>query len=424
MAAGPLVAAALLWACMHGVGSGRSKSSVGTFPRATVFSKLAPNGAPGKIDSYGNTLSLLLLPPPQNAADASDSGNGTVLIAATRANVAGGSNYPVLRRSTDGGSTFSLAILPVGLAVPGVSWQQIQLAYDAGASQLVVMLGNGTKPSKITCQSGVLHQTVSTDRGLTFAPVEDISHTLSNPHDRSCISPPGGIGIQLRPGTTYAGRMLMAATHHAYQGDIILRHDKGQKSNVYNASDELHHPGLDEMQLIQLRNGSVMALARNCAQPTGTMKECMMVASAVGPGRLSSEGNLEEGADSGGEGGKRVMISISTSSGGEHWSKPRPHPDLVTPVCNFGVTYYRDAVLFSGPYSELSRTNLSVLANTDGNGARFDRSLVLIPGPAGYSNIQCGLSGTNDCAVLFSTQGTRTIDLVRFPSDALLGHSK
>lgn len=109
----------------------------------------------------------------------------------------------------------------------------------------------------------------------------------------------------------------------------------------YNASDDLHHPGLDEMQLVQLRNGSIMALARNCADPTGAMKQCMMA---------GSDPDLERGQ---GDGGKRVMVSISSSSsGGEQWSHPRPHPELLTPVCNFGVTYYRDAVLFSGPYSE------------------------------------------------------------------------
>lgn len=52
----------------------------------------------------------------------------------------------------------------------------------------------------------------------------------------------------------------------------------------------------------------------------------------------------------------------------------------MTPVCNFGVTHYKGAVLFTGPYSETQRANLSVLASTDGNGVRFDRSLVLHSG--------------------------------------------
>ena len=53
--------AALLWvACFEGT---VVVMAVDAFPRATVFSKLEPIGAPGKISGYGNTLSLLLLPP-------------------------------------------------------------------------------------------------------------------------------------------------------------------------------------------------------------------------------------------------------------------------------------------------------------------------------------------------------------------------
>ena len=382
-------------------------------PLATLFSSKGPShGAPASIENYGNTLSLLLLPP--QLGD-----NSTILIAATRGNVNKVSNVPVLRRSSDGGVSFGTVILPVGVPAPGVSWQQVTQAYDAVANRLIIVLGNATtglQQGNLTCESGVLHQTVSTDRGLTFSPVQDISHSLPNLHDRSCISPSGGVGIQLRPGTNHAGRMLIAATHHAYQGDIILRQDSNAESAVYNATDDLHHPGLDEMQLVQLSNGSIMALARNCADATGSMKNCMMMHNDAENSAVSNFDHDDD--DGGGGGGKRVMVSVSES--GVHWSTPRPHKDLVTPVCNFGVTHYRGAVLFSGPYNETTRTNLSVLASTDGNGVSFDRSLVLHAGAAGYSSIQCGLPATYDCAVLFSTQSTREIQLVRFQSQALL----
>ena len=88
-------------------------------------------------------------------------------------------------------------------------------AYDAVANRLIVVLGNATteiQQGNLTCESGVLHQTVSTDCGLTFSSVQDISHSLPNLHDKSCISPSGGVGIQLRGrlGTNHAGRMLIA----------------------------------------------------------------------------------------------------------------------------------------------------------------------------------------------------------------------
>jgi hypothetical protein len=387
-------------------------------PPVNIFCSETYHGLPGSVLSFGNTLSLLLLAsPPRAAAAGHDENNNATLLAATRANLKG-ADYPVLRRSTDGGVSFGSPVLPVGGPVDGVHWQQVMQAYDATNNRVIMLLGSGRLHANKTCQSGGLRQVVSTDRGQTFSPPEDISPGLSIQRDRSCISPPGGIGIQLRPDSTNPnghGELLMAATQHAYQGDIILRQRAGASSGRYNVSDGLHLRGLDEMQLAQLGNGSVMAFARNCADATGSMKNCVMTMlsnSADQVGELVS-------TRARGAGGARVMVSVSNDSG-VHWSAPRPHPDLVTPVCNFGVTHHRGAVLFSGPYSETSRTNLSVLASLD-DGVHFTRSLVLVPGPAGYSNVQCGLPEPYDCAVLFSTQTTRKIQLVRFQSNSLLG---
>jgi hypothetical protein len=224
----------------------------------------------------------------------------------------------MLRRSTDGGVSFGPAVLPVG-SVPGFNWQQVMQVFDAPNNRHIVIqqVGNGSGAGhSLTCQSNGLAQVVSTDRGLTFAAVEHISRLFPIPRDRSCISPPGGIGIQLKDQT-----LLVPATHHAYQGDVILRSDDGGRS--YSVSDSLHHPGLDEMQLVQLDNGSVMSLARNCVNATGSMSGCMMASDADSDGGTS----------------KRVAVSIS-DDGGARWSLPRLHQDLVTPVCNFGVTAY------------------------------------------------------------------------------------
>jgi hypothetical protein len=54
-----------------------------------------------------------------------------------------------------------------------------------------------------------------------------------------------------------------------------------------------------------------------------------------------------------------------------------------------------------------------VLASTD-DGLHFSPLLVLVAGPAGYSNIQCGLPLPYDCGVLYSTQVSREILFVRF----------
>ena len=160
------------------------------------------------------------------------------------------------------------------------------------------------------------------------------------------------------------------------------------------------------MQLVELRNGSVLAIARNCAAANGHLMSCQMLDSeertAVVPG-----------------GGKRFAVSISTNQG-VSWSDPRMHQDLITPVCNAGITKYRDAILFTGPHSETNRTNLTVLASYN-DADTFSRALQLVPGSAGYSSVQCGLPPPHDCGVLYSDQHSR-IFFLRFSFAALSPH--
>ena len=167
------------------------------------------------------------------------------------------------------------------------------------------------------------------------------------------------------------------------------------------------------------RNGSLITIFRNCFLPGGSLKGCQG----------------ESDADSAGVGGKRFFYSISNDgkhprttpavlngltnlalcllAGGVGWTKPRAHPDLVTPVCQGSVTGYKQQLLFSGPYSETSRTNLTILASDD-NGATFSRSLRITPGAAGYTGLQCGMPGDNDCAVVYDAG--HKIDFVAFSS--------
>ena len=161
----------------------------------------------------------------------------------------------------------------------------------------------------------------------------------------------------------------------------------------------------------------MITIFRNCFLPGGSLKGCQG----------------ESDTDSAGVGGKRFFYSISNDgkhqtasipwydwchdfcllAGGVGWTKPRAHPDLVTPVCQGSVTGYKQQLLFSGPYSETSRTNLTILASDD-NGATFSRSLRITPGAAGYTGLQCGMPGDNDCAVVYDAG--HKIDFVAFSS--------
>jgi hypothetical protein len=118
----------------------------------------------------------------------------------------------------------------------------------------------------------------------------------------------------------------------------------------------------------------------------------------------------------------KVQLLPAGDDGGISWSAPYPHPDLVTPVCQGSVTLCsaadghrcdKPALLFAGPRSETSRTNLTILASDD-NGVTFRRSLLITAGAAGYTGLQCGLPGANDCAVVYDSGGK--IDFVAFSS--------
>ena len=87
------------------------------------------------------------------------------------------------------------------------------------------------------------------------------------------------------------------------------------------------------------------------------------------------------------------------------------------PCSNSAIISYDSTLLFSGPFSETTRHNLTVLASDDG-GTTFSRRLVLVPGTAGYSSLACGFEekGTvnPDCAVLY--KASSSVRFVRFRS--------
>ena len=350
---------------------------------------------PGGALYRANEPSLLLLPP----ADAGS--NGTLLA------VAGGESAAnpklgralVLRRSEDGGASWSPISFPFGTfrdAQTVGSFFQSQLTFDAKNKVVLLTIGNitshlntcGNGPGNTEDEDGLL-QITSIDRGVTWS-----AATTLSPADAptSCLAPTTGHGVSMTNGATpaaYRGRVLMAAVHNAYHGDVIVFSDDGGKT-FGSSGTSLHTQGLDEVSIAQLPNGSLAAIIRNCMPGTGS---CQM----------------EEGEGDGGGGGKHFMWTTS-EDGGETWVKPRPHADLITPVCQGSLLGYNNTLLFVGPYSTTSRQNLTALASDD-NGKTFTRSLVVWPGDGGYSSLQCGvLEGggeeEDDCAVLFDGAGS------------------
>ena len=316
-----------------------------------------------------------------------------------------------MRRSVDGGEHWGPLMHPIPTPEPPFGTQS-QLLWDARRKQV---LWQFSKKQAVVggCDSGVqdiwgVLQVTSTNAGLSWSRPVNISRA-AKVKPVCGLAPTSGAGAQLQTGP-HAGRLLFSATHNSYLGDVILYSDDGGVS--YEASYDLAVSGLDESQMTQLSNGTLMIILRNCLNGTAPGTSCPLMSRSM---ELASPGSLlPPGWPT------KFMYSLSHDSG-VHWTVPRVHPDLITPVCQSSILTHKNATYFAGPIpnpctpTHCGRYNLTILGSDD-NGATFPRRLLLgnKSGIAGYTGFQCGLEGREDCAVIFDNyQG---IQLVRFSS--------
>ena len=83
------------------------------------------------------------------------------------------------------------------------------------------------------------------------------------PSNGTCLNPTSGQGLVMRPvNGKYGGRLVFCAVRNAYEGDIPVWSDDGGKT--YSFSTGVYKPGMDECNIAQAANGSLMLIARNC----------------------------------------------------------------------------------------------------------------------------------------------------------------
>jgi sialidase-1 len=208
-------------------------------------------------------------------------------------------------------------------------------------------------------------QLVSTDHGKTYGEFQDLQRTYLPKLDR-CMAMTSGTGVRMRDDGPYAGRLLTTVVHNSYKGDVVLWSDDHGKT--YNYSTDLLVAGVDEGQLAQLPNGSLVNLMRNCWH--GTTKQCAQ--SVSGQAEFPSDSNL-------------LSYSISTS-GGQSWGPIQLQKELPTPVCKSSIIGFNGTLFFVGPWSESSRTNVTVAASLD-QGLTWPHRLQLVNGLSGYTSV-------------------------------------
>jgi sialidase-1 len=271
------------------------------------------------------------------------------------------------KRSTDGGRTWS---------EQRVVWDD--LGHTCGNPCPVVDRRTGTTFLWMTWNRGDDHEreiidltskdtrrvylTRSTDDGLTWSDPIEYTDQLKRP-DWTWYATGPGAGIQVARGP-HAGRLVIpcdhieAGTQQRYS-HVFYSDDGGA---TWALGERTPQPGVNECEVIELTNGSLMLNMRNADRSQ-----------------------------------TRRKVSVS-ADGGESWGEIVDDPALIEPICQASIRRYSwpsirrvswpeeegDRVLFSNPAHAEARCNMTVRLSEDG-GATWPHARVLHPGPAAYS---------------------------------------
>jgi sialidase-1 len=305
-------------------------------------------------------------------------------------------NDIVLKRSTDGGKT----------------WGPLQLIDEDGTNALnnptaVVVRQTGhvllmyqryakgfdehkTEPGydgPRICRTFITH---SDDDGATWAEPREVTQQVKRPTVATSTATGPGIGIQLARGP-HAGRVLMPFNQGPYgkwQVYAAFSDDSGKSWRYGQTAPEGTRGYANEVQFVELKDGSVMLNARNQA------------------------------------GDKLRKVALSRD-GGETWSATQTDPALVEPVCQAAFLRHPatgdpmdDVFLFSNPATQTARTNGTIRLSRD-EGKSWPVSRVIYPGSFAYSCLASLPDGTVGC--LFERDGTKRISFAQFTLEWVYG---
>jgi len=223
----------------------------------------------------------------------------------------------------------------------------------------------------------------SDDDGLAWSEPRDITAQVKRPTGATSLASGPGIGIQLRRGK-HSGRILLPFNQGPF-GEwkvyAVFSDDGGKSWRFGEIAPEGSEGHANEVQFIELNDGSVMLNARNQG------------------------------------GNKHRKIAVSRD-GGQTWPPTQTDPTLVEPMCQASLLRHpgdgdpkNDVFLFSNPASSFARTNGTVRFSRD-NGRSWPVSRVLYEGSFGYSCLASMPEGSIAC--LFERDRTQRISLARF----------
>jgi len=271
-------------------------------------------------------------------------------------------NKIVLKRSLDKGAT----------------WRQLQLICDAGSGclnnpevvvekasgRIILMFQKypesfdessvvaGLEGDRI-CRTLVTH---SDDDGLTWSAADEITASVKPPVGATSNASGPGIGIQLASGSC-KGRLVFPFNQGPpghWKVYAVYSDDRGATWKYGEVAPEDSNSGANEVQMVELTDGTVMLNARN---------------------QMGSHQ-------------RRIALS---KDGGQTWSRLSDEPTLIEPRCQGSILRHPvnhrradDVLLFSNPVSVSARTNGIIRLSKD-DGKTWAASRTITEGEFAYS---------------------------------------
>lgn len=312
-------------------------------------------------------------------------------------------NKIILKRSTDGGITWSGVQI---IAADGAKALNNPCAVVERSTGLILLMYQ-SYPAGISERSGKIqtgHEgdlivrnwlITSQDDGVTWSTPRDITASTKRRERVTTIAGGPGIGIQLRHGP-HAGRILFPFNegpfgvwniYAVYSDDQGKTWQMGSIAREGILTDKNGKPTsmVNEAQFAELKDGSIRFNVRRWA-------------------------------------GNPVRKTCVSQDGGDTWSPVQDVPELMDPSCMASIYRYTDPadqrksrLLYSGPNSTKRDTGTIFLSYDEG--ATWPVKRELCPGPFAYSCLTSLADGTIGC--LYEAEGTQKIVLARFHLDWL-----
>lgn len=280
-----------------------------------------------------------------------------------------------LRRSTDGGKTFSPARIVGHVDVP---IERSPVAIERKQGEMADVTYNN--PAAIADRNGAVHflfcidyirvfHMRSDDDGRTFTKPAEITSTFDSfrsAYNWRVVATGPGHGIQLKNGRLLMPVWMALGTrgngHAPSCNSTIYSDDHGKTWHRGDIAipDTPAFPSANETMVVQLADGRVMLNARTPSP-------------------------------------RNRRVVATSKDGATHWTAPRYQDDLPDPICEAGlVRFSRNRILFSNPDNLTradgkdvvgkDRKNVTVRLSDD-EGASWPVKRTIEPGPSGYSDL-------------------------------------